>query len=455
MLALANRDTVLHFIEFFRGKVNDNGIAGLLGNLYAESGVRTNNLQNSCNTKYGMTDEEFTKAVDNGTFNFCDPNEKFGYGLAQWTSFGRRIGLYNHCKSKNASIADETSQFEWLYLELQNSYKKVLAELVSASNTIASCAEIVVCKYEVPKSVLDGGIAKQNTIDKRISYALEFYNEFLNKGQKEEEQEMSIDIKTCILTQNGCYKENRHIIPKRIVVHSTGANNKTLKRYVQPDDGILGTNKYNNHWNKAGVNKCVNGFIGEDANGTVRIYQTLPWDMRPWGCGSGSKGSYNNDAIQFEMCEDNLTDEKYFNKVMDAATSLCAFLCTQYKIPVTEVVSHHEAYIRGYANGHADCDHWLKKFGKTMDWFRGRVQEKMTGVESVKQEEVKPVTTDASYKVRVTTGNLNIRSGPGITNKVVGSIKDKGVYTIVDESGTWGKLKSGAGWISLLYTKKV
>lgn len=61
----------------------------------------------------------------------------------------------------------------------------------------------------------------------------------------------------------------------------------------------------------------------------------------------------------------------------------------------------------------------------------------------------------SSYKVKVTAAALNIRTGPGTKYNVVGVIQDRGVYTIVDEKSGWGKLKSGAGWISLSYTKKV
>ena len=56
--------------------------------------------------------------------------------------------------------------------------------------------------------------------------------------------------------------------------------------------------------------------------------------------------------------------------------------------------------------------------------------------------------------VKVTADALNIRKGPGTNNPIVGCITDRGTYTIVEESGTWGRLKSGAGWISLAYTKK-
>ena len=70
-------------------------------------------------------------------------------------------------------------------------------------------------------------------------------------------------------------------------------------------------------------------------------------------------------------------------------------------------------------------------------------------VEPLKAITLKP------YIVRVTTSALNIREGAGTTYKIVGCIKNKGAYTIVGESAGWGKLKSGAGWISLQYTKKI
>ena len=70
-------------------------------------------------------------------------------------------------------------------------------------------------------------------------------------------------------------------------------------------------------------------------------------------------------------------------------------------------------------------------------------------------EAIGAVPTSNKYMVKVTTTALNIRSGPGTNYRITGCIRDKGCYTIVEESGTWGKLLSGAGWISLKYTKRV
>jgi N-acetylmuramoyl-L-alanine amidase len=174
-------------------------------------------------------------------------------------------------------------------------------------------------------------------------------------------------------TNNPCYKAGRKITPSGIVVHSTGANNPNLKRYVGPDDGILGKNQYNNHWNQSDANKCVHAFIGRVADGSLKIYQTLPWNHRCWGVGSGKKGSYNSTHIQFEICEDGLKDESYYKEAFDLAIRLSAFLCKEYGIKPENVVGHYEAWAAGYGSNHGDPKNWQKKFGGSMDEFRASV----------------------------------------------------------------------------------
>ncbi|MBR5874544.1 MAG: N-acetylmuramoyl-L-alanine amidase [Oscillospiraceae bacterium] len=191
---------------------------------------------------------------------------------------------------------------------------------------------------------------------------------------------MALEIRKQFLTKNDCYKAGRKITPSGIVVHSTGANNPNLNRYVAPDDGVLGKNKYNNDWNRSGISKCVHAFIGKAADGTVKVYQTLPWDHRAWGVASGKKGSYNNSHIQFEICEDNLNNADYYKKAFDAAAELCAYLCKEYSIPVSNVVGHYEAYAAGYGNNHADPRNWQKKHGDSMNAFRERVAALIGGV---------------------------------------------------------------------------
>lgn len=181
-----------------------------------------------------------------------------------------------------------------------------------------------------------------------------------------------MNLQKLILTNNACFKAGKTIIPKGIMVHSTGANNPWLKRYVGPDDGLLGKNQYNNHWNKDkpdGRQVCVHGFIGKLADGTIATYQTLPWNHRGWHSG----GSANDTHIGFEICEDGLTDTSYFNAVYKEAVELCAYLCKQYGLTEKNIICHSEGYKLGIASNHGDVMHWFPKHGKSMDNFRADV----------------------------------------------------------------------------------
>lgn len=187
------------------------------------------------------------------------------------------------------------------------------------------------------------------------------------------------NLKQLFLTNNNCYIAGQYITPKGIMVHSTGANNPYLKRYLAPNDGLIGNNQYGNHWNQAqpdGQQKCVHAFIGKLADGTIATYQTLPWNMRGWHAG----GSANNTHIGFEICEDGLNDSGYFNKVYQEAVELAAYLCNLYNLnPLADgvIIGHYEGYQRGIASNHGDPGHWFSRFGKSMNTFRTDVYNKL------------------------------------------------------------------------------
>ena len=324
----------------------------------------------------------------------------------------------------------------------------------------------------------------------------------------------------CILTANDCYKAGRTITPKGVMVHSTGANNPLVARYVQPVEGQkdeaqlkaeIGGNRNANDWNNPGLDVCTHAFVGKLADGGVGTVQTLPWNHRGWHAGTGtSGGSANNTHIAFEICEDDLTDEGYFRKVYQEAVELAAMLCKTYNLnPLADgvVICHSEGYQRGVASNHADVMHWFPKFGKSMDTFRADVSKAMTPAQVKPQPPVSgktytvvkgdtlseiaqkygttvdtlaqlngikdpnlivvgqvlklpgSTTGFTPYTVKVTVTELRIRSGPGTDTQAQGFI-EPGVYTIVAEADgpgakRWGKLKSGAGWISLDYAEKV
>lgn len=215
-----------------------------------------------------------------------------------------------------------------------------------------------------------------------------------------------MNLQKLLLTNNACYRAGRTISVKGIMVHSTGANNPTLRRYVGPDDGLLGKNQYNNHWNQNkpdGRQVCVHAFIGKLANGSVATYQTLPWDMRGWHGDSGSKGSVNDTHIGFEICEDALTDATYFRKVFDEAVALCVYLCKFYNLdPMKDgvIIGHYEGHKRGIASNHADPGHWFPRHGESMDSFRAAVKKGMA--EDAPAPAPEPAVPDEYYRVRLT-----------------------------------------------------
>lgn len=218
-----------------------------------------------------------------------------------------------------------------------------------------------------------------------------------------------MNLHKLLLTNNACYKAGKTITPRGIMVHSTGANNPNLKRYVGPDDGLLGKNQYNNHWNTdkpGGRQVCVHAFIGKLADGTIATYQTLPWNMRGWHCGSGSQGSGNDTHISFEICEDNLTDAAYFNAVYKEAVELCVYLCKQYGIRPERpyLICHSEGHELGIASNHGDVMHWFPKHGKSMDTFRAEVKAGLAAAETTAESD----TPKKYYRIQL--GAFSVKS---------------------------------------------
>ena len=286
---------------------------------------------------------------------------------------------------------------------------------------------------------------------------------------------MEMEIIQCYQTKNPCYRKGTPIKPVGIVVHSTGANNPHLCRYVDCPER-LGVNRYGNHWNRPEAATLVHGAIGLDKEGFVTVVNTLPYTMAAWGVGKGSRGSYNYDPtghIQFEMCEDDLTDPSYFDQVMGTAVAYCARLCREYGLAAESVVSHKEAHAQGYASNHGDPENWMGRFGMTMEDFRARVRAKLKGevtimgkvvnrdelvawidahaveVEEQPEPEVKPepVAIKAGDKVVFKSGVTQWGTGSG--NKGIPSWAQDGktTFTVLEivKDGTEARIGNASG----------
>lgn len=206
-----------------------------------------------------------------------------------------------------------------------------------------------------------------------------------------------MNLRKLIMTNNPCYKAGRTIVPKGIMVHSTGANNPYLKRYVGPDDGLLGENVYGNHWNQDrpfGRKACPHACIGKLADGSIATYQTLPWNHRGWHAG----GTANDTHIGFEICEDDLSSSTYFNAVYKEAMELCMYLCVLYGLSEDDIITHSEGRRQKIASNHADVMHWFPMYGKSMDIFREDVGKALNDYYS---DDPEPTPTEKElYRVR-------------------------------------------------------
>ena len=254
-----------------------------------------------------------------------------------------------------------------------------------------------------------GGQAQSTTAQSTISFGSMKYNN-TNKPL------------VCMQTNSTCYKQTRVMTPVGILWHSTGANNPNLKRYVQPlktDSNynemikLLGVNTGKNDYNHASLQSGLNAWIGKLADGSITTIQSMPWNYRPWGCGSGSKGSCNSGWIQFEICEDSLNDVNYFNAVYKEACELTAYLCKMYNlnplgtvktngVNVPVILCHADSYKLGLGSNHGDVLHWFKKYGKTMDDVRNDVYKLMNN-----NSNITPVAPEYEEEEEMTQEQFN------------------------------------------------
>lgn len=314
-----------------------------------------------------------------------------------------------------------------------------------------------------------------------------------------------------IMTKNPCYTAGRKITVKGLMLHSVGCPQPNasvfIKNWNTPSygaacvhgfiDGNDGTVYQTLPWNHRGWH-CASGPKGSGNNTHIGVEMCEPASIRYTGGSSFT-------------CSNLSAARTSVKKTYEAAVELFAYLCKLYGLNPTAdgvIISHREGHARGIASNHGDPEHLWNGLGMgyTMHTFRKDVKEKMQGgtvkpdetkemyrvrkswedavsqkgafheLENAKKcadankgyavfntsgKQVYPKTDFSPYLVEVTATDLNIRKGPGTNYGKTGKFTGKGVFTITEErAGTgsnrgWGKLKSGAGWISLDYVKRL
>lgn len=251
---MTNEEKVRKFL-FDKG-LSEAAVFGLMGNIYAESGLLPNNLQNSYEKKLGFTDASYTLAVDNGSYkNFA--GDAAGYGLCQWTYGARKQALYDFARKKAKSIGDIDMQLEFLYKELSESYKGVLNGIMAAK-TIREASDIVLTKFERPKD------QSETVKKKRAAYGENFYNNY-HRAKPAATQETISGGKTMI---SNCGKDERGKFKGGQAGDQTGKEWQLIPWYSKPWKYILRHPIPNVRALLADLAKkaALNDFIGYDQN---------------------------------------------------------------------------------------------------------------------------------------------------------------------------------------------
>lgn len=176
------------------------------------------------------------------------------------------------------------------------------------------------------------------------------------------------------------------------------------------------------------------------------VYQSIADLKIAYSVGGGRQSSSggsmygkitNTNSISIEMCSKNgmITAATISN-----AVSLGKKLMKKYNIPIKNVYRHWDV------NGKS-CPGW--------SGWTGNNASKWKSLKNKLESTTTANTSSKSFKVKVTADTLNVRAGAGTSYKVVKTVKKGEAFTIIDETESWYKLKSGEGWIAKKYCEKV
>jgi len=215
-----NNDVIIW--NFLTGKgLNDIGTASMMGNLFAESGYRSNLTEQRfllLPRNKEMTSASYTAAVDNGSYT----KEQFirdgaGYGISQLTYWSRKELLYNYVRDRKLSISDLNAQLEVLWLELSRDFKTVMNGLINAAS-IRQASDLVLTRFMMP-----GTKNEQKTQELRAGYSQTEYNKFANKSPSQTFKQYKVKV-----TASGLHIRQNPNNDKKTPIINTIRNNGTF-----------------------------------------------------------------------------------------------------------------------------------------------------------------------------------------------------------------------------------
>lgn len=400
------------------------GVAGLMGNIYAESGLNPTNLQNTYETRLGFTDAAYTAAVDSGSYtNFV--HDSAGYGLAQWTYWSRKEALLSYAQKTGASIGDLLMQLDFIFQELKG-YAAVF-QVLRTARTVKEASDIVLTSYERPAD--QSGAVKT----KRAEYGQAYYDAYANTTTTSEEENTMSNSSLVTYTNISKNKNSpRNHAIDTITIHCI-VGQWTAK---QGCDYFATTDR----------DCSANYVVGKDGS----IGLSVEEKDRSW-CSSNAANDHR--AITIEVASDTthpytVTDAAYA-ALLDLVTDICKrngikqLLWKADKNLIGQVDRQNMTVHRWFANKACPGDFLYNRHSAIAEEVNRRLNSEASAAPAG------PVDYPATpFRVNVIVNDLNYRKGPGM-NYAINGQTGKGVFTIVEVQNGWGKLKSGAGWIYL------
>jgi hypothetical protein len=474
---------------------NPFGVAGVMGNFMAESSLRSNNLQNIFEKSLGMMDEQYTAAVDNGSYtNFVQ--DKAGYGLYQATFWSIKESLLNYAKERGASIGDRDMQVDHFLKMMKEEYTSIWKTLTTAK-TVREASDAVLLKFERPAD------QSEKAQEKRAAYGEEFLKKY-GMDAPHTPTEDTQDYKT------GCTADKLIAVAIGELGYKEKASNSNLDDKTA-NAGSANYTKYARDFDQKypnWYNSKKNGYAWCDmfvdwcfltAFGYENALRLTCQPEKSAGAGCTYSLRYYKNKGQFHTSNPKPGDQIFFGTSIDNSSHTgIVEKVDGSKVYTIEGNTSDQVARRSYALNNSR----ILGYGRpaydaagsavtpttpsspsTTKYYRVRKswsdKSSQIGAFTVFQNakncvdanpgyaafddngnQVYPAvqTTFTPYLVRITITDLNYRKGPSTSYASYGYI-EPGVYTIVDEENGWGLLKAYKeqrnGWISLAYAKRI
>ena len=401
---------------------NPYGVAGLMGNLYAESGLNPKNLQGSYEKSLGMTDDEYTASVDDGSYtNFI--TDKAGYGLAQWTYSSRKRALLDWATAQGQSIGDLDMQLDFLTYELRVDFWSVFVDLVNAQS-VREASDAVMLRFEKPKN------QSEENREKRAAFSQKYLDQYWREGN----EQMSALKVVEIASQEIGYLEKASNSQLDDKTANAGSANYT--KYARDLDALNWFNgkKQGFAWCAVFLTWCFYQAYGMKAK--KMLFQPDN-DNCAAGCGS-ARGYYNKQGHLFN--DPAVGDQIFFWSSDMSKISHTGLVVGVNSSRVYTIEGNTSDGSSVIANGGAVCK---KDYALNYKRIAGYGRPEWSLLSSSDDEQKgseSSMSVDYSAKVHAESGKtVNLRSGMSTNHKVLYGVPVGMCVHVTEEIGEWAR----------------